>query len=371
MVVMRILLAPDKFKGTLTAAEVCESLASGISASLGTVESVPIADGGDGTVAAAVAAGFASRASTVTGPDGRPVRAAWALSADGTAVLEMAEASGLALLHPSRLLPMEASSRGTGELVTAALDSGARRIVLGVGGSASTDGGTGMLSALGARFLDAGGCAVPEGGGGLAGIAVADLGGIDPRALDVDFIIATDVDNPLTGERGAAAVYGPQKGADPAQVATLDTGLAHLARLTGREDAAERPGAGAAGGLGFAAALIGAETRPGAGVVFELVGFDAALARADVVVTGEGRLDEQTFYGKGPGEVAARARRAGLEVWAVCGTTTLGAEEARAHGFAGVFALTDVEPDVHECRRRPGDFLPEVGARLAAALRSG
>ncbi|MER6526553.1 glycerate kinase [Streptomyces sp. NPDC001508] len=367
-----MLVAADKFKGSLTAAQVAERVTAGLRRVVPDleVEALPVADGGDGTVAAAVAAGFERRRALVAGPLGRQVTAAFALRGD-TAVVEMAEASGLQRLPAGAFAPLTASTYGSGELLRAALDAGARTIVFGVGGSATTDGGAGMLSALGARFLDGDGEPVPPGGGGLAELARADLSGLDPRLAEVELVLASDVDNPLTGPKGAPAVYGPQKGASPDDVAALDAALAHYVevleaaagpRATG---CAAAPGAGAAGGIGYGALLLGARFRPGIEVMLDVLGFTPALDRATLVITGEGSLDEQTLHGKAPAGVAAAAHAAGKEVVAVCGRLAL---SPRALGLAGIrraYALTEVEPDVSRCLAEAGPLLERVATRIA------
>ncbi|MEV7796197.1 glycerate kinase [Streptomyces sp. NPDC087512] len=368
----RVLVAADKFKGSLTAVEVAERVAAGLRRIVPdvAVEALPVADGGDGTVAAAVAAGFERREVRVAGPLGDEVTAAYALRGD-TAVVEMAEASGLQRLPAGVLAPLTASTYGSGELLRAALDAGARTIVFGVGGSATTDGGAGMLSALGARFLRADGEPVAPGGGGLADAASADLSGLDPRLAGIELVLASDVDNPLTGPKGAPAVYGPQKGASPEDVETLDAALAHFAKVlegTVGERAAEyaaSPGAGAAGGIGYGALLLGARFRPGIEVMLDVLGFAPALERADLVITGEGSLDEQTLHGKAPAGVAAAARTAGKEVVAVCGRLALAPEVLGRAGIRRAYPLTDVEPDVAKCIADAGPILERVAERIA------
>lgn len=370
----RVLVAADKFKGSLTAVEVAERVTAGLRRVVPdvVVEALPVADGGDGTVAAAVAAGFERREVRVAGPLGDPVTAAYALRGD-TAVVEMAEASGLQRLPEGVLAPLTASTYGSGELLRAALDAGARSIVFGVGGSATTDGGAGMLAALGARFLDADGEPVAPGGGGLAALASADLSGLDPRLAEVELVLASDVDNPLTGPKGAPAVYGPQKGASPDDVAALDAALAHFAEvLAGTESVGARaaeyaasPGAGAAGGIGYGALLLGARFRPGIEVMLDVLGFAPALERAGLVVTGEGSLDEQTLHGKAPAGVAAAARAAGKEVVAVCGRLALPADALGRAGIRRAYPLTDVEPDVEKCIAEAGPILETVAEGIA------
>ena len=378
---MRIVVAPDKFKGSLEATDVVEHLAAGIRSvePSATVVAVPVADGGEGTLDAAVGAGFVACSTTVTGSAGNPVEAGFALL-DRTAVVEMALASGLAALPVDEdgapvLDAGGATSRGTGELIRAALDAGATRIVLGVGGSACTDGGAGLLQGLGARLLDDEGAELGRGGAELARLARVDLTGLDPRVQDAQFVLAADVDNPLTGTNGAAAVFGPQKGADPDLVASLDAALTvfrdRLADALGPAalTAAGAPGAGAAGGVGYAAlAVLGAQRRPGIDVVLEFVGLADRMAGTDLVVTGEGSLDEQSLGGKTPMGVATTAHAAGVPVVAVCGRTTLDEETRRAAGFVRTYALTELEPDPRVSMREAGRLLEQVGARLALEL---
>ncbi len=361
-----MLVAADKFKGSLTAVEVAERVTAGLRriAPDVEVEALPVADGGDGTVAAAVAAGFERRETRVAGPLGDEVTAAYALR-EGTAVVEMAEASGLQRLPDGVLAPLTASTYGSGELLRAALDAGARTVVFGVGGSATTDGGAGMLSALGARFLDGAGEPVGPGGGALADVVTADLSGLDPRLAEVELVLASDVDNPLTGPKGAAAVYGPQKGASAEDVAALDAGLAHFATVLGAVEHAASPGAGAAGGIGFGALLLGARFRAGIEVMLDVLGFAPALARASLVITGEGSLDEQTLHGKAPAGVAAAARAADKEVVAVCGRLALAPEVLGRAGIRRAYPLTSVEPDVAKCVADAGPILERVAEHIA------
>lgn len=374
----RVLLAPDKFKGTLTAVEVAGHLAEGIALERPDVEVVvvPVADGGDGLLAAAVGAGFERVELIAAGPLGEPVRTAYASRSGGReAVVEMAEVCGLARLTDGPA-PMTATSRGLGEVVAHALDAGAASVLVGIGGSASTDGGAGLLQALGARLPDRDGQELAPGGGSLGRLARIDLAGLHPGLATARLTVACDVDNPLTGPRGAAAVYGPQKGADAQQVRELDAALTHLADVVARHtgtDLRDVPGAGAAGGVGHAAlALLGADLRPGAEVVLDLVGFHDALAGADLVVTGEGSLDEQTLHGKAPVAVAAAARAAGVAVVAVAGRVTLDAGRLAQAGFREAHAIADLADPARpeESFRRPGPLLQEVGRRIARGLPS-
>jgi glycerate kinase len=386
---MRIVVAPDKFKGSLPAAEVAAAVAAGLRAVAGDAEilAMPVADGGDGTVDAAVAAGFERVPVTAAGPDGEPVRASYARRGD-VAVVELACVCGLALLPAGRRAPLTASSFGAGEVLRAALDAGARQVVLGVGGSASTDGGAGMLAALGARVLGADGEPVGRevagrrvaGGADLELVAALDLAGLHPafRSGEASLTLAADVDNPLTGLDGAAAVYGPQKGASPAEVARLDAGLRRWAAVvaaTVGKDWSAAPGAGAAGGVGFAAmAVLRARMQPGIELVLELTGLEARLAGADLVITGEGSLDGQSLAGKAPVGVARAAARHGVPVVAVAGRNTLTGAELAAAGIAAVYPLTAVEPDLERCQAEAAALLHQVGQmiardRLAEAVR--
>lgn len=374
---MRIVIAPDKFKGSLDAAGVARAVADGIRAVRPDAEValVPVADGGEGTLDAALGAGFARRTTVVTGPTGDPVTADWGLRGD-EAVIEMALASGLGVLPGGVRDARGATSRGTGELIAAALDAGARRIVLGVGGSAGTDGGAGMLQALGLRLLDGAGAVLPGGGAALARLVTVDASAVDPRLAEASIILATDVDNPLLGPNGAAAVFGPQKGATPADVAELDAALEHYAALIadafGAAGAAAASGAGAAGGAGFAAvAALGAERRSGIDVVLDFTGLRERLAGADLVVTGEGSIDEQSLGGKTPVGVAIAAAEASVPVIAVCGRSGLDDERLRAAGFARTYAIAAREPDPEVSMRDAARLLREIGAELAASLPIG
>lgn len=374
--IRRVLIAADKFKGSLTAVEVGRHLAAGLRRGNGRleVEELPVADGGEGTVDAAVAAGFERRELVVTGPLGEPVTAAFAV--DGTtAVVEMAQASGLRHLPPGVFAPRTATTRGTGEVIRAALDAGARTVILAVGGSATTDGGAGMLSALGARLVDAAGQPVGAGGFALRDLASADLSGLDSRLADAEVLLAADVDNPLLGAKGAAAVYGPQKGATPADVVELDAALAHyvavLARAEGERavKAAETPGAGAAGGIGYGALLgLRASFRSGIEMLLGVLGFAEALGRADLVITGEGALDRQTLYGKAPAGVAEAARRRGVRVVAVCGRLALGQAELSGAGISRAYPLSELEPDPARSIAEAGPLLERVGEVIAKDL---
>ena len=367
----RVLVAPDKFKGSLPALAVAEAVASGVRRVRPEVEvaTLPVADGGDGTLDAALASGFERVDVTVTGPTGEPVRTAYARR-DGTAVVEMADACGLSRLPGGTPSALDASSRGLGEAVAAALDAGCRSLVIGIGGSASTDGGAGMVAALGGRLLDADGKPLPDGGAGLDRLARLDLEGLHPALAETEVVVACDVDNPLTGPHGAAAVYGPQKGASLDDVARLDlalTGWADVVAATTGSDVRDRAGAGAAGGVGFAAlGLLGASLRPGIELMLDLLGFEGRVAGCHLVVTGEGSLDAQSLHGKAPVGVAVAAGRHGVPVVAVCGRRTLDEATLAGAGIGAAYALLDVEPDPATCMRDAARLLETLGEQIAA-----
>ncbi|MCY1020945.1 glycerate kinase [Pyxidicoccus sp. MSG2] len=318
MISPRWLVAPQEFKGTLTSAQAAEAMARGIRESSPEVvlDVAPLADGGPGTVDALLAGTRGERRTQVVrGPLGAPVEAHWALLDDGrTAVVEMAAASGLSRLAPEALDARNASTYGTGELLRAALDSGCERLIVGLGGSATTDGGTGALTALGYRFLDAQGQPLPPGGAALSRLVKVDASGRHPRLGTVEVLGATDVTSPLLGPDGAAHLFGPQKGADAAAVEELEAALAHLTSVVGATSAGW-PGTGAAGGFGFGlVALAGARLVPGYELVSRALGLERRVLMADVVLTGEGRFDRQTSLGKGPGGLARLAREHGTPV---------------------------------------------------------
>ncbi len=376
---MRIVIAPDKFKGSLSAPDVARHLETGLQSAAGhnlEVLRIPVADGGEGTLDAAVGSGFTRRSAVVSGPTGQPLTAEFAVRGR-EAVIEMAAASGLAVLPggPDSATAKAATSLGTGELIRAALDAGCRHIILGVGGSANTDGGAGILQGLGARLLDADGGDLPPGGAALADLAGIDFSGFDSRLDDARFILASDVDNPLLGPDGAPAIFGPQKGATPADVRTLDGALANFVQVLAGEigpralKAAGAPGAGAAGGVGYAAiAVLAATRRPGIDVVLEFTRLADRLEGADLVITGEGSLDEQSLLGKTPVGVARAAAAAGVPVVAVCGRTTLTPQQQRESGFRQVYPLTSLESKVEVCIAEAGPLLEELGKQICREL---
>lgn len=369
----RVVVAPDKFKGSLTAVEAAEAIGRGVREAVpdAEVRLLPIADGGEGTVDAAIASGFSRRAATVRGPSGDPVTATFALR-DEAAVIEMAEASGLRRLTDGVPAPLTASTDGTGELVAAALAAGARRIVLGIGGSATTDGGAGMAQALGARMLDGGGADLPGGGGALVDLDRIDVSGLDGRLAGATVTVATDVDNPLTGPSGAAAVYGPQKGASADDVARLDAGLRRYAEVIERDlglTIDRATGAGAAGGLGAGAMVfLGARRVSGVSAVLEIADFAGAIAGADLAITGEGSLDAQSLHGKAPIGVAAAAAAAGVPVVALAGRVELTDEQLRAAGICRARALLELQPDAALAQRDAAALLAQLAEDVVRSL---
>lgn len=345
---MKIVIAPDSFKDSLSAAKVADAIAIGLADVLPHAQLIkcPMADGGEGTVDAIVAADNGQlRRHQVQGPLGEPVQANWGWLPDShTAIIEMAEASGLQLVALGQRNACISSTYGTGELIKAALDAGAKRIILAIGGSATNDAGAGALQALGLGLFDAQGQPLPRGGLALATLARIDLQGLDARLAGVRFEIAADVNNPLCGEHGASAIFGPQKGASPEQVNLLDQALGHFADRCATvlpKDVRDEPGSGAAGGLGFAAkAFLGAQFRAGVEVVAELVALAEAVQGAALVITGEGRFDAQTLRGKTPFGVARIAQQHGVPVVVVAGTLGDGYQALYAHGIHAAFALT-------------------------------
>lgn len=370
---MRIVIAPDSFKGSAPAQVVARALAAGWQREWPEthIDQVPVADGGEGTVDVMVhATGGRFVETVVTGPLGRPVPARFGLLGDGkTAVIEMAAASGLPLVPPEARDPRRTTTRGTGELIRAALDAGARRVIVGIGGSATNDGGAGMAQALGVRFLDAEGRELAPGGAALRRLERIDVSGLDPRIEEAEFVVACDVDNPLYGPRGASYVFGPQKGATPAMAAELDEALAHYADVLRRDlgvDVAQVPGAGAAGGLGAGLlAFCRARLRPGAGIVLETVGLERYVRAADLVITGEGRLDGQSARGKAPVAVARLAKRWGKPVIAVAGALADDADALVDVGVDAMMAITPGPMPVEEAMARTEELLEVCGRRLA------
>ncbi|MEV4686241.1 glycerate kinase [Microbacterium sp. LWH3-1.2] len=371
-----VVIAPDSFKGTIGAAAAAEALAAGWRRQRpdGELRLMPMADGGEGTVDAFAAAvpGARRMPVTVTGPEDAPVEASWVLlpatpdAPHGTAVVELANTSGIELLGtPPRLRAFDAHTRGFGEAIADALAHGVSCLVLGIGSSSSTDGGTGMLTALGARFTDAAARPVAGGARGLGTLTAADVSGLSPLPSG-GVTVLSDVTNPLLGPRGAAAIFGPQKGAGHEDIAVLDAGLARLAALVDADP--EAAGAGAAGGTGFGLLVWGARLVPGSAAVAELVGLDAAVAAASVVVTGEGSYDGQSAAGKVPAHVGAVAAAADVPVALVAGRI---AADADTSGFAATASLTELAGSGEAAMADTARWLEEAGARLARELARG
>jgi glycerate 2-kinase len=368
-----VVIAPDKFKGSLTAAQAAHAMSVGLKRGDPTLTTVqcPVADGGEGTLGTVLAAGFERIPVYAKGPTGQVVQTAYARSGK-TAVVEMAEICGLQRLPGGVPAPMTASSHGLGAVVAQALDHGCRDIIIGVGGSASTDGGAGFLTALGATVRDQYGARLDPSGATIGSAAQLDLTGLHPEIASASLTLAVDVDNPLYGPLGAASVYAPQKGASPDQVIELDRALREWADVVGRETKADHrtaAGAGAAGGVGFAAlAVLRAQMQPGIDVIIDRVELDRHLQGACAVVTGEGSLDRQSLRGKAAIGVCRRASAHGVPTFAVAGVSALAPDEARAAGFAGVYALSDLEPDRERSMSQAAELLAVAGEQLARRL---
>lgn len=368
---MRVLVAPDKFKGTLTAPEAAAALAAGVRRVLPSadVRLLPVADGGEGTVAAVLAAGGRRHTAEVQGPLGRTLTADWA-ELDGRAVIEVAAASGLQHVRPDDATAQAAGTDGTGELISRALDAGLQHVVLGLGGSATTDGGTGILRALGAHFVDAAGEPLPPGGGALARLAAVDLTGLDDRLAQTSVTLCCDVRSPLLGPAGAAAVFGPQKGASAVTVPALEEGLARLAALllpaTGRDAAALDWGGAAGGCAGGLYAGLGAVFMPGFDLLADLIGLDRHLAWTDLVVVGEGSLDAQSLAGKAPIALAGRAARHGIPVLAVAGRVDVSGAALRDAGIAAAAASADMAASVQAALAEPARWAQAAAEDVVA-----
>lgn len=375
---MRIIAAPDSFKGSLSALEAAEAMRDGIKSVFAGAEvlMLPLADGGDGTVQAILSGGGEQRHTNVTGPlEHMRVEAEWALMPDGTAVLECAAASGLALLKGMTLNAGAATSFGTGELVLAALEAGARRIIVGIGGSAMTDGGTGLARALGARFIDASGQDIPLGGLTLGHLCHIDLTNLDPRLAETQITIAADVNSPLYGPLGAAHVFGPQKGADPQTVLALDAALEHYAKIastiTGRE-AHNIPGAGAAGGLGAGLLYFtNSSIQPGAELLLNTLGFERLLKGANLVITGEGQTDFQSARGKLPSAVTRAAKSKNVPVVCISGALGQGYQELYAMGLNAASGCPHGPSHLDECLANAATLLTEATERCCRLLSTG
>lgn len=374
----KILLVPDSFKGTLSSRQVCQVMAGQLRRFFpqAQVKSIPVADGGEGSVEAFLAAaGGERRTRTVTGPFGEPVEAFYGILGDGrTAVIEMAACAGLPLAE-GRLNPERATTYGVGELLLAAKEAGCTKAILGLGGSCTNDGGVGAAAALGAKFTRADGAAFIPTGGTLGEIAALDVSPVAQALQGMELTAMCDIDNPLYGDAGAAAVFAPQKGADAAMVARLDAGLRHLGQVAARclgRDFSHLPGAGAAGGLGFGmAAFCGAQLRMGIDAVLDAVGFDSLLPGTDVVFTGEGKIDSQSARGKVVSGVAARCRKAGVPVVAVVGQIGQGFEEMYQQGLTAVFSINRAAQPFAESRFHAGENLALTMENIARLLAAG
>lgn len=373
---MKIVAAPNAFKESLSAVGVAQSIARGVHRVLPQAEvvQVPVADGGDGTVEALVAAtGGRIIKRRVTGPLGEPVNAYFGLLGDGhTAVVEMAVASGLHLVPENERNPLKTTTYGTGELIAAALDRGAKKVIVGIGGSATVDGGAGMAQALGCSLLDEGDRDIPRGGQGLAQLSRVDICKRHHALSEVKTVVACDVDNPLTGPHGAPAVYGPQKGATPEMVQQLDGYLASYARIVKRDLGLEIdtvPGAGAAGGLGAGLmAFLGAQLKSGVEIVIEASKLEQKLAGADLVITGEGKLDGQTAFGKAPVGVSRLAKKHGIPVVALAGALADDAGEVLNHGIDAIFSIVPRPMSLSEAMRGAEEFVVRATEQIVRLI---
>ncbi|CAI8039635.1 Glycerate kinase [Geodia barretti] len=368
---LRIVVSPQAFKHSIGAREAALAIQRGILQAAPDAETIliPVADGGDGTLAALIdTTGGSYREATVTGPLGEPLAARWGVMGDGeTAVIEMALASGLALIPDDRRDPLRATTRGTGELMLAALDDGYRRIIVGLGGSATNDGGAGMASALGARFLDSQDGQLPAGGAALENLTNVDALALHPALSETTIVGATDVTNPLCGDTGASAIFGPQKGATPEMVSQLDRCLANLASVIRSDlgvDVLNTPGSGAAGGLGAGLiAFAGAELRSGIDMVCDVLDFDRNVRGADLVITGEGRADRSTAFDKAPVGIARRARQFGVPTVLVAGSLGPGYETLYQHGIDAIVPIAEEPADLASSLRRGSELLERAAER--------
>jgi len=374
---MKIVIAPDSFKESLTALEAAEAIEKGMKKILPDADfiKVPMADGGEGTVQSLVdATGGKIISKTVTGPLGEPVEAFFGLSGDEkTAVIEMAAASGLHLVPAEKRNPLITTTRGTGELIAAALDYGIERIIIGIGGSATNDGGAGMAKALGIKLLDSEGNEIGDGGGALGNIAAIEMSNIDPRVASVSIEVACDVDNPLTGPKGASSIFGPQKGANPEMVSLLDGNLYHYAQMIRRyvgKDIEKIAGAGAAGGLGGGLmAFLAAELKRGVDIVLEATALEEQLKDADFVITGEGKIDGQTIFGKTPIGVAKTAKKYNIPVIAIAGNVGCDSHVVHEHGIDAVFSIVPGIIPLSDAFENASVYVERLAANLASVIK--
>ena len=378
----KIVIAPQEFKGSLTAIEIARAIEVGVKRAIPDAATVlaPVADGGDGTLQALVdSSGGRIESATVTGPLGEDVEAEWGALGDGkTAVIEMARSSGLALVDLDARDPRRATTRGVGELIAAALNANQSKFIIGIGGSATNDGGAGMMQALGASLLDCAGHELGPGGAALAKLDRIDVANLDDRVRSASVVVACDVNNPLCGPTGASAVFGPQKGATPEIVAELDAALSHFADIMERDlgaDVRERAGAGAAGGLGAGLmALLDAELRAGVDIVLDAVGLAKQLDGADLVITGEGQIDASTIFNKAPVGVARLASQRGIPVMALSGSLGQGYEGVHELGIDAVFTLVDrpmtLDEALDDTERLVSSLAEEATRAFAAGARA-
>ena len=376
---MKIVIAPDSFKESLSALDVASEIEAGFREIFPTADylKIPVADGGEGTVDAMIAATSGQRIEVaVTDPLGKPVQAFYGLLGDGkTAVIEMAAASGLALIPPAQRNPLLTSTFGTGQLIRAALAAGARHFIIGLGGSATNDGGAGMLQALGGELLDRNGKSIPPGGGGLSHLTQIRCDTLDPRLKDCVFEIACDVSNPLLGPQGASAIFGPQKGATPEMVGQLEANLAHFAQLISRDfglNLADQPGTGAAGGMSLCLiAFLNGTLRPGVEIVTDAIHLAAAIKGADLVITGEGRIDSQSIRGKTPVGVARLAQAQGIPVIAIGGCLAADTAAIYQHGIDAAFAAVNRPCTLETALNETRENLRAAARNIAACLKIG
>ncbi|EIJ78428.1 glycerate kinase [Bacillus methanolicus PB1] len=375
---MKVVIAPDSFKESLTAIQVADSIEKGFRTSFPDedIVKIPMADGGEGTVKSLVDATNGTIVEkTVTGPLGEPVQAFFGLLGNGgkTAVIEMAAASGLHLVPADKRNPLVTTTRGTGELISAALEQDVEKIIIGIGGSATNDGGAGMARALGAKLLDEKGSEIGEGGGSLDELASIDVSGMDPRLKLVKIEVACDVVNPLTGEKGASAIFGPQKGATPEMVSRLDKNLSHYARIIEKDlgkSIGEVPGSGAAGGLGGGLlAFLSAELKRGIDIIIEATNFRELVKDASLVITGEGKIDSQTISGKTPIGVAKTAKQYGVPVLALAGNVASDFEIFREHGIDAVFSIVPGVIPLSDAFEYAAEYVERAAANIASLIR--
>lgn len=371
---MKIVIAPDSFKESLTALEAAESIENGFKQVIPDAEyvKVPMADGGEGTVQSLVdATGGEIILKTVTGPLGEPVEAFFGILGNKTtAVIEMAAASGLALVPTEKRNPLITTTRGTGELITAALDYGVNHIIIGIGGSATNDGGAGMAKSLGAHLLDKDGMEIGEGGGSLSDLASINLSEFDPRLASIKIEVACDVDNPLTGEKGASAIFGPQKGATAEMVKRLDRNLGHFAAVIERDLGKKInnvPGSGAAGGLGGGLlAFLPSELKRGVDIVIEATSLSQIVEDADLVITGEGKIDGQTIFGKTPIGVAKTAKKVGVPVVGIAGNVSKDSNVVHEHGIDAIFSIVPGVTSLEDAFKHASEYVERTAANIAA-----